>query len=122
MENELNCEVIAEAYTGVEFLELDCHSSADLILMDIEMPEMDGILAVKKILWKYRSLKLIAITMYQDHVYLKNLVEAGFRGCVFKQQLFTDLKDAISVVMKDQLYFPENIKLEYGGLKNGQSE
>lgn len=111
-EGELNCKVIAQAYNGKEFLALENQALADIILMDIEMPQMDGIEAAKLILWQYPFLKLIAITMYQDQVYLQNLIEAGFKGCIFKQNIFNELGKAIRTVMNGGVYFPKNMKLQ----------
>lgn len=111
VEEELNHKVIAEAYNGLEFLELNNNHTADIILMDVEMPVMDGIEAAKKVLWDYPYLRIIAITMYQEKVYLQKLIEAGFKGCIFKQNIFHELERAVSTVMNDKIYFPDNIKL-----------
>ena len=68
-----NWQVISEASNGQEFLELNNLHLADIVLIDIEMPVMDGIEATKKVLWQHPNLKIIAITMYMDKVYLKQL-------------------------------------------------
>lgn len=115
VEIELDCEVIGEAYNGKELLNLENIYLADIILLDIEMPEMDGIEAAKLVLWKYPFLKIIAITMYQDRVYLQNLISAGFKGCVFKQNIFGELDRAIDVVTKGKMFYPKNIKMYDGG-------
>lgn len=105
-------EIINEANNGIEFLNLKNIHDADIILMDIQMPELDGIKTVKKVLWNMSFLKIIAITMYRDKAYLKELVEAGFRGCVFKNEIFQQLHDAIEDVKKGKYHYPDNLKHE----------
>jgi len=104
--------IIAEASNGREFLELNNISDSDIILIDLSMPGIDGIEAAKQILWRYPNLKLIAITMYQDMAYLTRLVEAGFKGCVFKTCIDSDLIDALKTVITGKFFFPKNLKLK----------
>lgn len=103
-------KVIGEANNGAEFLNLNNIHQADIVLMDIQMPELSGIKAAKRILWDMNYLKIIAITMHRNKAYLTELIEAGFKGCVFKTDVHTDLAKAISCVMKGELFFPEGLK------------
>lgn len=107
----LNYEVIGIATDGEEFLALNNIHKADIILMDIEMPVLNGFVAAKKAIWSHKNLNIIAITNYQDKAYLKDLIETGFKGCVFKRNLFDDIELAIKNVLKNKLYFPEDIEL-----------
>jgi DNA-binding NarL/FixJ family response regulator len=77
--------------------------------MDIQMPEMNGITVAKKALWEMHELKIIAITMYRDKAYLKELIEAGFKGCVFKSRIYDDLPVALERVMEQKIYYPDDI-------------
>lgn len=108
---EFNADIIGEASSAEEFEKLAGFRNADIILMDVMMPEVDGITLAKKVLWKYPYLKIIAITMHTDKVYLTSLIEAGFKGCIFKTSIFDDLGHAIETVLHGQLYFPKNITL-----------
>ncbi len=108
---EFNADIIGEASSAEEFEKLTGFRNADIILMDVMMPEVDGITLTKKVLWKFPHLKIIAITMHTDKVYLTSLIEAGFKGCVFKTSIFDDLGKAIELVQKGLLYFPENITI-----------
>ena len=103
--------VIGEAKDGSAFLQLKNIHLADIILMDIQMPDLNGIQTAKKILWRMNNLKIIAITMYEDKAYLRELIEAGFKGCVIKSKLYKDLPIAMDLVSKGRLSFPEDIKL-----------
>ncbi|HEX2937151.1 MAG TPA: response regulator transcription factor [Bacteroidales bacterium] len=106
---EFNANIIGEASSAEEFSKLTGFYNANIILMDVMMPEVDGITLAKKILWKFPHLKIIAITMHTDKVYLTSLIEAGFKGCIFKTNIFEDLNSAIDTVINGHLYFPKDI-------------
>jgi len=105
-----NATIIGEASSADEFLNtIKYTSQADIIFMDIMMPEIDGIKLTKKLLWHNHKLKIVAISLHNDSIYLKSLVEAGFMGCVFKNELFRDMEKAIKTVMSGKRFFPDNI-------------
>lgn len=113
LENVLSHEVINHAYDGREFLNNKSKSmAADIVLMDIQMPEVDGIETVKRLLWHYRDSKVIAVTEFPDTAALKDYVSAGFKGCVLKSMIFQDLSEAIDNVLTGGLYFPESIEIQ----------
>lgn len=112
IESDLNCIVIAEASNGNEFILLPNIKHADVILMDIAMDGMDGFEATQQILWKCFHLQIIAITMHMEKVYLVQLLETGFKGCVFKSDIFNHLRVAIDTVMNGKFYFPQNILVD----------
>lgn len=111
VENLLNHEVIGEASNGFELLKLNNKQLADVIIMDIEMPDMNGIEAAKEVLSEMNTLKLIAITSYTDKVYLRELLNAGFRACIFKDNIYNEFEDALDRVMNNRLKFPIKIKI-----------
>ncbi len=110
LETEYAAVVIAEASTGKEFLDLDAGFFADIIIMDLFMPELDGIAATKPFLWKYPKSNVIAVTMHADKAYLRQLIEAGFKGCIFKNNIFSEIKTAVESVLSGHYYFPDHIK------------
>lgn len=109
--NKFHIEIIGEASCGAEFDKLSNLHLADVILMDLMITDTDGITLTKKALWTNSHLKFIAITMHNDKVYLTTLIEAGFKGCVFKSNIFSEIPNAIETVMAGKIYFPENISL-----------
>lgn len=109
LSHELSYSVINKANNGINFLELKNIHEADIILMDIEMPELNGIQATKRILKDYSWLNIIALTNYEEKAYLISLIAAGFKGCVFKKNTFNQIDDAIHTVMDGDLFFPDNI-------------
>ncbi|MBN1184925.1 MAG: response regulator transcription factor [Bacteroidales bacterium] len=110
--NHEEIEIVAVANDGKEALELIKEKVPELVLMDIEMPYLNGIEATKRILWKYPKIKFIAVTMYQDKAYLSELIGAGFKGCIFKNHVVDELEKAIDAVMNGKYFFPEDILLE----------
>ena len=112
IESDQKCKVIAEASDGKAFLELNCIPTADIILMDIVMDRMDGIEATRRALWVYSYLKIIAVTMHSEKIYLIQLIETGFKGCVFKFDVYNQLKEAIDKVLNGNLYIPKSIPID----------
>ena len=108
---ELGFEVIDQASNGREVINMKSIRDADLIFIDIEMPEINGIEAAKRILWHYPKLPIIAITLYKDKVYLRQLIEAGIKGCIYKNDLFGELEKAVQTVLSDEFYFPKAINI-----------
>jgi NarL family two-component system response regulator YdfI len=109
LENTFSYEVIGTANDGEEYLKFKNFKKADMIFMDINMPNLNGIETVKKALWEYQFLKFIAITNYTHRAYLQELIGAGFKACVFKNSIYDELEKAINAVSKNQLYFPNDI-------------
>ena len=112
LENSLGYEIIAEASNGKEFLSLPNLGETNIVLLDMRMPEMGGVEAAEKALYDYNYLKIIAITMFKDDAYLRQLLEVGFKGCVFKGDIYAEIGEAIETVLQLGYYFPKNIKSE----------
>jgi len=104
-------EVVGEASNGEEALELAQKYQSDLILMDLEMPNMDGISAGKRLLWKCPNLKILAISLYNDKAYLIELINAGFKGFISKNEIATELDLALDTVLNGEIFFPNYINL-----------
>lgn len=102
----LQHEVIAEAESGEEFLELDPITirEADIILMDIMMGNINGFETTKRITWKYPKLLILAVTMHVEKVFLNEVIEAGFKGCVFKSEIFDTLEIALREVAAGHIF------------------
>jgi DNA-binding NarL/FixJ family response regulator len=112
LENKLGHIVIGEASSGEEFLVTAPAYEADIILMDIEMYGINGIEATRRISISVPSVKVIAVTMHVEKVFLLQLISSGFRGCVFKTEIFDKLEYAMNLVMSGDLFFPPDIKIQ----------
>jgi DNA-binding NarL/FixJ family response regulator len=109
---KFNANIVAEASSGAEFQQIQHLRKADVILMDVMIPDIDGITLTKKALWHEPNLKIIAITLHYDKVYLDTLIEAGFKGCIFKNNIFSELELAIETVLNNKYYFPHDITID----------
>lgn len=109
IENIPNVEKITESDNGREFIESLSTSIPDLVLMDIEMPVLNGIDATREALKKYPNLKIIALSMYGDEDYYYQMIDAGVKGFVIKDTDFNEVKRAITSVLEQNNYFSEEL-------------
>ncbi len=102
-------EVVGEASNGEEFLKLLKSVKADIALMDINMPEMDGIEATKKGIKLSPEINIIALSMYGEEEYYYKMVDAGAKGFLLKDSDISEVKDAILTVAKGGSYFSQEL-------------
>jgi len=101
--------VIGEASNGKEFIELLSHLKPDLVLMDIDMPLMNGMEATQKALALMPDLKIIAFTMFGDEDYYYRMVDLGAKGYILKSSGINELEIAIEQVMRGESYFSNEV-------------
>jgi DNA-binding NarL/FixJ family response regulator len=100
-------EILACFNSGDILLDHINNYNPDLVLLDIEMSGLNGIETARRLNWFRTEVKLIAITMYQDGVYLKQLIEAGFHGFVNKNNVYEKLTHVITSVLRNEFAFPK---------------
>lgn len=98
-------KVIGEASNGEDFLQLLDYKIPDVVLIDIKMPVMNGIEASKKALEKFPDLKIMALTMFSEHKYLRMMAEAGALGFIQKNIGKEELELSIRTVYQGKTYF-----------------
>jgi DNA-binding NarL/FixJ family response regulator len=98
-----------EAADGEIFLQMikSCHP--DLVLMDIEMPRVNGIEATSRALELYPDLKIMALSMFGDEEYFQKMVDAGVCGFLLKNSEFSEVRKAILNLAQGNNYFTEEI-------------
>ncbi|MBB6098134.1 DNA-binding NarL/FixJ family response regulator [Deinobacterium chartae] len=102
LENEGDIRVIGEAASGREAIRFAAETKPDVILMDIQMPELDGVKACQSILEINPAARVIMITMYRQDSYVFEAVKAGARGYVLKDADASTLIDAIRRVAEGE--------------------
>lgn len=104
-----NFNVVGEASNGEEFLEIIEKGLPDIVLMDIQMPVMNGIEATEKALKKYPDLKIIALTMFNEDNYVDSMINSGVRGFLLKNIDKEKLEKALDTVYKGGNYYSEEL-------------
>lgn len=105
-----NVDIIAEASNGKEFLGLLRTHQPDVIFMDIEMPEMNGIEATREALEYYPELSIIGLSMYDNENYIKELISAGARGYLLKLSDNYKIFETILKFPKAEIFFSKEIE------------
>ncbi|MBA2667085.1 MAG: response regulator transcription factor [Trueperaceae bacterium] len=95
LETEPGLRVIGEAANGREAIRYALETKPDVILMDIQMPDLDGVAATKAILEERPDTKVIILTMYRQDRYVFEAIKVGARGYLLKDADADDLVDAI---------------------------
>lgn len=104
--------IIGEASNGEEFLNLLKTLTPDLVLMDIDMPQMNGFEATQKALAVLPELKIIAFTVFAEEEYFNRMKVIGAKGFILKSDGFNELENAIKIVMSGESYFVEKLHIE----------
>lgn len=107
LEPQAGIDVVDEAENGEKALEILKDQIVDIVVMDINMPIMDGITATKKIKEKYPDVKVLALTMSNDDLHIRQMIQAGASGYIMKSAGRKELKDAIDAIMEGKHYFSD---------------
>ena len=97
-------EVIADAEDGRSTVGLASKLSPDVVIMDISMPDMNGIEATRRILSENPRIKVIGLSMHSDRRFVVEMLKAGVSGYLLKDCAFDELANAIHAVMENQIY------------------
>jgi len=110
----LNCldyaEVVFVASNGKEVIEKLETIVPDIILMDVQMPIMDGIEATKEITRCYPQIKVIGISYFSDQIpYIQSMINAGAKGFVSKNINIKNINDMITNILNGEIYFSPDV-------------
>ncbi len=99
--------VVAEVNNGVQVLSYLESNPVDIVILDINMPEMDGIQCAKKIKKNYPEIKVIILTMYAQKSFVEEILKIGIDGCLLKNNTGKELAEAIKRVHSGSSYFDQ---------------
>ncbi len=111
LKNQEEINVAAEASNGREAIRILGLISIDVLLMDIDMPVMNGIDALKEIRKSHPNVKVIILSMHNEAGMIKSLIELGANGYLLKSCSQTELIDSIKKVAVGQSYFSSDVTL-----------
>ncbi|MBI5666228.1 MAG: response regulator transcription factor, partial [Nitrospirae bacterium] len=115
-------EVVGEAADGRTAIRLVQELSPDVVIMDISMPDLNGIDATRRIIADYPNVKIIALSMHYDKQFVSEIFKAGASGYLIKDSAFDELEHAIRIVMDGKTYInPQIASLVVESLVNQSS-
>ncbi|UYZ62110.1 response regulator transcription factor [Hymenobacter weizhouensis] len=109
LEDYPQVQVLVEAASGSHLLELLAQHPVDVVLMDINMPELDGLQATALVLERYPHTKVLALSMYDEDKYIVDMMKAGARGYLLKSAEPDEIMAAIAAVHDKGFHFNESL-------------
>jgi two-component system, NarL family, response regulator NreC len=97
-------EIVGEAGNGREAIELSEKFKPDVVVMDVAMPELNGIEATRRVTASAPHVRVIALSMHKDSVYVREVLRAGARGYLLKDSGSDDLVSAVRAVARGEGY------------------
>lgn len=104
-----DCEVVGTAHNGSECLELLESIECDVVMMDVDMPVMNGIEATEKIAHRHPNVKVVVLSMHSDDEYYFRMVEAGAKGFILKNSSIDEVVAAVKTVAGGGNYFSQEL-------------
>ncbi|GHA54113.1 response regulator [Pontibacter akesuensis] len=104
--------LVADASNGAELLELVESNLPDVIMLDLEMPEMDGVDTSRYLLSKYPHVNILIMSTYGDEALVESLLEEGVKGYLLKNSEPEELRQALQALKGGRSYFSPAIKIE----------
>ena len=109
LESRRDIEIVGEASNGYEALQSAEELAPDIILMDIAMPDMNGIEATQRILKAQPDMKILGLSVHEDMEHIRKMVAAGAHGYLIKEHVFNEIQDAIEALYRDEYYFDSSV-------------
>ena len=109
VEKEPGLEVVAEATNGLEAIELVEKLAPDIVIMDVAMPDLNGIEATRQLTSKDSTIKIIALSMHSDRRFVIEMLRAGAMGFMLKDSAFEELVEAIKNVHRGRAFLSSSI-------------
>jgi DNA-binding NarL/FixJ family response regulator len=104
IERQPDMEVVAEAENGREIIQLARELSPDIIIMDVSMPDMNGIEATRQIIFETPSARVLALSVHAGRKFIMEMLRAGASGYVLKECAFEELVNAVHAVLDNRIY------------------
>jgi len=109
LEAQPDMEIVGEAGNGREAVELAAQLTPDLIVMDVAMPELNGIEATRRLKEESPRTRVLALSMHKDAVYVREILRAGAHGYLLKDAIDADLVAAVRAVANGEGYLSPGV-------------
>ncbi|UCE17273.1 MAG: response regulator transcription factor [Gemmatimonadota bacterium] len=109
LDKQSGMEVVGEAEDGRRALQLAAELTPDIVIMDIGMPNLNGMEATRHILDAVQNVKVIALSMHSDKRFVSGMLQAGASGYLLKDCAFEELAQAVETVLGGQIYLSPKI-------------
>jgi DNA-binding NarL/FixJ family response regulator len=117
LEDEAGFKVVGEASNGVEAIRMAYELKPRVVVMDLSMPELDGVQATKEIVKHLPGTEILVLSMHADDSYVRNALDAGAKGYLLKSAIDVDLVGAIRTVAEGKRYMSSGVKYVVGELE-----
>jgi len=101
---QADMEIVGEAGNGREAVELAAELKPDVVVMDVAMPELNGIEATRRLAETVPHARVVALSMHKDSVYVREILRAGARAYLLKDSVAGDLVSAVRAVARGEGY------------------
>ena len=101
--------VVGEAANGVTTAQMVLKLKPDIVIMDISMPDMNGVEATRRITSRYPSIKVVALSMHRDKRFVTEMLDAGASGYLLKDCVLDEVLNALKVVLSGKTYISPGI-------------
>ncbi|MDW3194942.1 MAG: response regulator transcription factor [Cytophagales bacterium] len=109
LSKERDMKIIDEVPDGELVLKVLATKQVDIVILDIEMPELDGIETTKAIKETYKTVKVLILSMYNDEEFIKQIIQIGASGYILKNRGKEELVDAIRKIAEGGQFFGEAV-------------
>jgi DNA-binding NarL/FixJ family response regulator len=103
-------KVVGEASNGIEAIHMANELKPQVVVMDLSMPQLDGVQATKEIVKSLPDTQVLILSMHSDDNYVRNALDAGAKGYLLKSAIDVDLVGAIKVVSEGKRYIGSGLK------------
>lgn len=122
LKNEKTIEIVGKATNGQEVLAILENKEANLVVVDISMPKMDGIELTKALKQKYPHIKILILSTHSNAQMIAKLTRLGAHGYLLKNAEKNELLEAIHAVYNNEEYFSEEVKSIYNEFNLKQNQ
>ena len=109
IQSDPDLNIIAEATGGLEALSLIEKAQPDVIVLDLSMPDMDGIMVTKELHARHPEIRILILTVHEDEAMLREVMRSGASGYILKHAAENDLIEAIKLIMQGDIYVDQKM-------------